>query len=368
MQVHRPKESSMARTSKISYEDVERAVMAVLHAGTNATFQKVYEQLGRKGGVEVVSAHIAEVNRQLAARYVAKDVVEGIDDPRLVVVLRDGILAARKVAEEIVAEGYVAKTQALDDEREQLHAQTQAAKDGLQAAQTLALQIENELSVARAEIAGRDARITDLQASVAAEAAQCTALNERVAVLGQKLDEQAQRHEVAIIEIELRHAASLADLQGELTGERERAAGERRHLLEQTDALRQDKIREVLELQKQMKMAADEAKRTLQERENEIIHLRAQVESSRNDLTGAMAAINTSQATATELRHRNDQLYRELEATKNALTATEQSVAGLQARAESVDDFRRAETARADRAEADLRNQGNPDTKKSKGK
>jgi chromosome segregation ATPase len=362
----------MSRDSTVTFEKVEEAIIKVLQDGDNVTFPKVYIKMGKTGAADKVKEQIAEWSRRCVARFDKADVVEGVDDPRLVAVIRDGVLAAQRVAEDIVTERFASKELALDEEHARLLIEKENARAAVRVAESMMDYLEAELSVARAEIAGRDARLADMQNTLAAETAQKTALEARVAELGQKLEDQSRRHEETLADIEKRHTGQISTLQADLAAERERAAGERQHLVEQTDRLRQDKEKEIIDLRRQLKTAIDDTKRIAQEKDGDITRLRAQEEAGRKDLTEALSAIKRGQAEASTLHSRNEQLAGELEKARRALSGAEQAVASAQAKQESADEFRRAETARADRAEADLRSHVNlapsPDAKKPKDK
>lgn len=359
----------MSRDSTVTFEKVEEAIIKVLQDGDNVTFPKVYIKMGKTGAADKVKEQISEWSRRCVARFDKADVVDGVDDPRLVAVIRDGVLAAQRVAEDIVAERFAGKEAALAEERARLLQENENAHMMASVAESMVAHIEGELSVARAEIAGRDARLADMQNTLAAETAQKAALDARVAELGQKLENQSRRHEETLAEIETRHTGQISTLQAELAAERERAAGERQHLVEQTDRLRQDKEKEIVDLRRQLKAAIDDTKRIAQEKDGEITRLRAQEEAGRKDLTEALSAIKRGQTEASTLHSRNEQMAGDLEKARRALSGAAQAAAAAQAKQESADEFRRAETARADRAEADLRSHINPaDTKKPKDK
>lgn len=309
--------------------------------GTSVTFPKVYAKLGNKGGNETVNRFIARFNQEVAEAYdpgsdafetdAVEAVLKGVD-LRLVEIIRDGVIAAQSVAADAAERNLAGKATALEEERARLQAETAHARNTAAQAEQMVRQIESELSVARAEICGRDARIGDLQAALEAEGSQRTTLEARVAELLARIDEQTRRHDSHLAEAEARHAAQVA-------------------------ALRQDKESEIGVLRIQMKASGEESKRVAADKDDEISRLRAQVDSGRKDLTGALATISQAHAETSALRERFDRLMAEIESARRGLAAAEQAVAAAHARQEAAEEFRRAETLRANAAEAALRSQ-----------
>ena len=318
----------MGRPTTVDYKDVKRAILAVMGEGTSVTFPKVYAKLGNRGGGSTVTTFIEQFNKEVAASYDAEsdvfahgkihEALTDVPDLRLVELIRDSVLAAQSVANELAAARFAEKAAALEEERQRLQADREAAQNAIGAAEAMVRQIDGELSVARAEIAGRDARIGDLQSTLTLETAQRRAAEARVSELSGQLADQSRRHEASMAELDLRHTGQMSSLQNELALERERAAGERMHMAAQTDALRQDKAREVANLGKQLTAAIDDARRVAMEKDGEIARLRAQVDAGRQDLTEALASMTRAHGEMSSLRVRYDQQAVDMEALRKA--------------------------------------------------
>lgn len=144
----------MARSPVVLYADVEAAILRVLKAGDNVTFPKVYAELGSRGGGDSVNRHIAAWRDKCVGLFEQPvSPFDGIGDPRLVAVLREGVLAAQRVAQEIAAEGIAEREVSLDRERRRLHQAMLDASAAVVAAEATIRDLEHELAVTKAELA-----------------------------------------------------------------------------------------------------------------------------------------------------------------------------------------------------------------------
>lgn len=240
----------MAKSSDVSKERVFESCRAVRDAGARVTFERVYERLGRRGSAKVVQDYIA-----LWQTTEDQDFLPGLP-PAFVGALRqlgvEAFAAAMREAETRMEQRRAVLEQEATAQREACDAAVRAAQDQAAAAENERLALEAQLAAVRQDLAianergaaltqqvdERDRGLATLRGELATKTQETTALAAR-------LDATAAQYQA-----ELRDER-LAGQQA-LNQERERGAGERQHLMEQTDRLRQDKEREVGDLKVQL--------------------------------------------------------------------------------------------------------------------
>jgi chromosome segregation ATPase len=318
----------------IQYEAVEQACFELLGEGENPSFPKVYQRLGHKGSAKVVQEAIDQWRRSTAERFFARRSHPTLPEPLVAEADRlvDALWHAAIGHVEALLDARLAEGEAqLQREHAAMEAAVRAAEEGARMA-------GQALAVAQAEIAHRDTRIADLAARLGAETRQHEALEAQT----RELREVLAREETARRTAEEGARTQLAAMEATLQYDREQAAEERARLLVQLDESRQAAKSLEARLAAQEKRA-EQRERALSER------LEAAVERARKAEAGAQAAearAEQGRAAREQLAEQVTALQVALEAARAQVTDLEKRLAGTEARA--VEEFRQAETARAE--------------------
>lgn len=243
----------MPKPSDVSKDRVFEACRAVRDAGARVTFERVYEQLGRRGSAKVVQDFIAIWQTTEDQAF-----LPGLP-PAFVGALRqlgiEAFTAAQREAEARLAQRRAEVEQHLAAAREaaeqtvrEAQEQAAAADAEKRAAEGQLVSMRQELAVATERANALSQVVSERDQALASLRTELEARNAEVGRLSTKLEAT-----VAALQDELRQER-LASQQA-LNQERERAAGERQHLMAQTDQIRQDKEREIGELKGQLQAA-----------------------------------------------------------------------------------------------------------------
>ncbi|WP_341744566.1 DNA-binding protein [Azonexus hydrophilus] len=249
----------MARPSSVNYESVSQAIIDEMAEGGRITFDNIYGRLGRRGSASVVqemmSRFVMETGQSLKDARQAGDTLNP-SVVRALLTAAEGIMAAsvEHAENRVLTEKSVFERQAaeLEDAKSAL-----IAENKLLAAEVQELQ--NLVALREAEKQGMENRHNDLLSRTAQ-------LEQEVATLSDTYQNLREDHVVAvqsIANLQTAHAGELARIHADheenvasirqtLIAERNRdaeiAAGERKHLMMQTDQIRQSMSQDIARL------------------------------------------------------------------------------------------------------------------------
>lgn len=245
----------MARASEVRYAQVSAACANLFRNGESVSFAKVYAAIGSKGGQAVVSEMIrrwrAEIGEKLLTQRthptLPSELVEQ-SDTLISTLWQMALTRGAETYEQAVGE------LAMKESEWSLRLEKADAHVADKERQLLAL--VGEIKTLQATIAARDkalvemeARNRELAAALAVKDDQVVGFREDLARTLTSLEAERNRHAVALQAKDEQHALELAGVQ-------ERAEGDRRHLMMQTDEIRQaakltaDNLRAQLESEK----------------------------------------------------------------------------------------------------------------------
>lgn len=241
----------MPRVSEVAYERVAQACVELFQAGDTVSFAKVYALIGQRGGQQVVSEMIRRWKQEVAARLLAQRqspqlpaALVGHAD-HLVQALWQAALAegeqalaerSEALAQQVLAwQAQLAQADARVAECERAHLHVQGERDALEAAWrergdtlTLLQQQHHELQQQHA-----------------------SGLQDLSAARSQLVEREAQWQQQQLL-----HDKHLQALKAQFADERQqadaRADADRRHLLQQSDALRQTHRSQIEALRQQL--------------------------------------------------------------------------------------------------------------------
>ena len=273
--------------SAVTYEMVEAVCNHLAATGESPTYLKVHQHLG-KGSTRIVSAHIRQWREAHAlSQALERDPLFGEWPEALQLKARslfDALLALSAEAANASAD---TQRQRFEERERELAAATQAADQRtadaharLRSEQAETERLTAELRSLHAADQARQAMIADLIAQRAEQTA-------RLAEAAARLDTLRAEHAAQVQQLADAAVAERQRLLDEIRLEQERAAGEREHLMRQTDQLRQDHVVVVEELKQ--KLVRLEGALAGQRQKNEALETRAAaLASARQQLEGEM--------------------------------------------------------------------------------
>jgi chromosome segregation ATPase len=238
--------------SAVTYEMVEQICNDLSAAGASPTYLKVHEKLGR-GSTRVVSAHIRQWREARAgSTALARDPLFGEWPEALQLKARslfDALLvvsseAASASAETLRAE-FRLKEEALKRQADEAADDRAAALDALRSERATTDRLSAELESQQEASVAQRTMIDDLLGQRELHIAQCAGLERRL----ESLRDEHARH---VSDLGFQAAAERERLLTEIRKEQDRSAGEREHLMRQTDQLRQDHAAAVNELRQRV--------------------------------------------------------------------------------------------------------------------
>lgn len=170
----------MGRSCKVEYEDVARACIAILHEGSNITFNKVYERLGKHGGGKEVHEYIKKFNQKTAQDLRGELPPEDPEDAMMADVIKKAILAAKKIAEG-------SAQRRLQSERDELKEERNRIEHSAQSALSEADRLKRESTQLRAESVIQAERIKELQETIKTERERISRLEASLVVTNEQL-------------------------------------------------------------------------------------------------------------------------------------------------------------------------------------
>lgn len=332
----------MARSSSVTFEAVEQICFQLLSQGENPSFNLVYAELGNKGSSEIVQRYIDQWRRETGAAFFRQRSIPGMPDE--LISATDSFMSkmwslSLQQADQILA----AQRQDLEQEREALRQRFQEADDRIRQLEAVGATASRQIALLEQEVSSRDSTITDLRNQALEFLRQREGLENRVKQLEEAAEVREQKFTaesermVRLLQTDRdRYSASLKD-------EQERSAQERELLLKQIETARQEKVAELMAMRQQIANREDREARQREQTEEAKAALREAVSKTRQ--------IETSLAAA---EGRIERLQAQLKIASEAAHGKESAVAAAEARARAVEEVRLGETARAQRAEANL--------------
>lgn len=263
----------MARESSVDPLAVEKACVELLSQGESPSFPAVFALLGRKGSAAVVQGYITDFKKKIGTQLGKTRLVPGL--PPALVEASDRHLAeiwqlalhtaevayqdarlnldSERAAMQELIENYSEKFSDLEREvlrlNGKLDAQTVEIAGLIEARQA----IQDRLLTAEATLNERDGQLAETR--VAAASLRATLDSDR-AIFVEKLDAVHQQHADEVSAIHASHETRIRDLTQQHRAELDRNQaiydGEKRHLHEQTDAIRQANRQEIDRLKKEI--------------------------------------------------------------------------------------------------------------------
>lgn len=300
------------KTTSVSYESVREACNQLFSQGKNASFDLVYDLIGRTGSKEVVTQMIIRWRREVADKQTTRhhpslpaELVTSIDE-LAEVLFGKAIDAARLNLDEHYRESLTI--------RERAESEAEGARHALAVEQSLRKTDQETIARTQEALGGTEARVRELEMVLSASEATNKAAEQRYADLNcrmQALETDAvaerQRHEERFAELSAKHAAEIREASArhdaaiaalhdshaaQLRADREAMDGERRHLMSQTDEIRRDAGAKEKLLQAQLATANSEID-TLRASLNESATALTAAKEAAAELRGQLAALKT---------------------------------------------------------------------------
>lgn len=329
--------------SAISYEMVERACNDLAAAGEKVTYLKVHEHLGQ-GSTRIVTAHMRRWREERATAGRNGDDPLFKEWPEALVLrarslfdaLRDLSAEAATASIEMVRTQMALKETELCARASDAEELREKAIDQLRSEQATSSRLQAELDSVRGTLEVQRASIEDLVGQRDRMAGNEQALKERLALV-------QQEHETHVRELGELARSERERLIEEVKTEQERAAGEREHLMQQTDRLRQDYAAQVLELRNKLTNA-----------ESKEARLREQVAEANGLNREQLSTIRQLEVRVAESAETLVQAQRELSALKQTQAADAARLQLLEAQIVFLEKLSTGEADRAKRAEERL--------------
>lgn len=287
----------MARISTVDPESVAQACAQMFAEGKNVSFDAVYDLIGRKGSARVVQNLIAEWRKEMAERFTTQRASPSLP--------ADLVEASDTLAATIWHQALAKADEAYSAQRADLETQRAAMSDAIQTAQNRAAEFEKLLIASEASHDGTKALLknaemqigqlqidlVNMAASLRANEEQIVGLREDIARLNTLVENERQSHEAALTRERVRHEEALAvvqaSAQASLDREREVAAGERQHLMMQTDQIRQAARTAEVALKEQVveaKTMAEAYRRKAGDAESQVAYQRGRAEAAERQM------------------------------------------------------------------------------------
>lgn len=329
--------------SAITYEMVEQACNDLQVAGEKVTYLKVHERLGQ-GSTRIVTGLMRRWREERLAATLAGEDPQFKEWPEALALRARSLFEALRdlSAEAAAASVETARIQmALKETELSLRAsaaeeQQEQALDSLRSEQATSRRLQAELDSVRGTLEVQRASIDDLVSQRDRMAGNEQALKARLELV-------QQEHEVQIRELGEQARIDRERLIEEVRKEQERAAGEREHLMQQTDRLRQDYATQVQELRG--KLSSLESKEA---------RLREQVAEANGLNREHLSTIRQLEARVAELGEKAEQLQIEAGALRQTGAADTARLQLLEAQLVFLEKVSSGEAERARRAEERL--------------
>lgn len=318
----------MAKASSVTYDAVAHACRQLFADGKNPTFPQVYTALGNVGSAKIVQGYINDWRREMA------DAVGAGEPPAVPGVPKEAVSAWLEFLPKLWPSLFRAAQAEFDERKGEIEAQLEAervamaeqiqsARDTAKAAESLLQSVETDLSVLRAKYQDLSDKAADLTARLAQEADARQRLEAELA---------EERRDAALKEERFNNR--MAEMESRMDAMRREhadvARNERRAREEELETMRQ-------------RHQAD-----LTRRDETITSLRAQVSEKVESLAGMRAERAEFAAKAAQQADENQRLNAVLADLQAQLRVAGKDQSAAEARAAAMDEFRKAETKRAE--------------------
>lgn len=311
--------------SAVSFEDVRNAFFAILGEGGNPTFDSIYNRIGRKGGADVVRRLITQVKAEAAQLHdkLTLSHIPGVPEP-LVDLMNEFTRTSWDLALDSAMKNLELARETLALEKAELTTANEALR-------TTADELAQNVLLLQTQIAGVERACTERDDRIRTLTDEIEHLNERneglhgqVAHYQRRIGElesnvqaerkrgeralevASERHEAALSALTERNQQLVMELRSEFDRQmalaEARADADRKHLMKQTDELRQDFIRKEQALKKatdSAQMSEKKAHEQLRTNNKTIASLREQLAEAHgriSALSGIAAIIQTQLA------------------------------------------------------------------------
>lgn len=324
----------MAKSSSVTYDAVAHACRQLFADGKNPTFPQVYAALGNVGSAKIVQGYINDWRREMA------DAVGAGEPPAVPGVPKEAVTAWIEFLPKLWPSLFRAAQAEFDERKGEIKAQleaehvamaeqVQSARDTAKAAESMLQLAETDLSVLRAKYQDLSDKAADLTGRLAQET------------------DARQRLEAELTE-ERRDAALKEDRYNNRVAEMESRMDALRS--EHADVLRSERRTRDEEVERLRQRHQVDVK----ERDDMITALRNQVTEKVESLAGMRAERAEFAGKAAQQAAENERLYAVLSDLQIQLRAAGQDRSAAEARAITLEEFRKAETKRAEGLAATL--------------
>jgi len=279
-----------------SYDDVRNAFFEVLKEGGNPSFEAIYTRIGRRGGNDVVRRLINEVKLEAAQLHEKLILARapGVPEP-LVDILNEFIRTSWDLALSTAQSNFEQARESLALREKALNEENEGLRTAIDEAVQKTVVLQMQLASTEREREERDERIRSQSEEVERLTSRCEDLHNQIAQFQRRIGEleasvqaerergdnalnaATQRHEEALESLTAQNQRVISDLRAEFDRQmslaEDRANGERKHLMQETDDLRQDLLRE----KQALKQAVEDANTSAQKTREETRTARAEV-------------------------------------------------------------------------------------------
>ncbi len=204
------------KTTSVSYESVREACNQLFSQGKNASFDQVYDLIGRTGSKEVVTQMIVRWRREVAEKQTTRH------HPSLP---KELVTAIDELAETLFGKAIDAARLNLDEHyresltiRERAESEAETARHALAVEQSLRKADQETAARTQEALGSAEARVRELEVALSASEAtnkanerQCADLNSRLQTLETETAAERQRNEERAAELSAKHAAEIRE-------------------------------------------------------------------------------------------------------------------------------------------------------------
>lgn len=240
------------KTTAITEETVYAACEAALNRGDRLTFDNVYAALEKRGSAKLVMGYLRQFRAERGisiARGPRKETGGGD------FVQEVGIEFLNRLWELATAfneSEFSAREAQLDEQRKRIAGEVAQAKAEVEASAQIALSASQDANAARAQADLISSHLDEMRSLYERERTQREAALSDLSRLNEKLASLQAAHESAMKAADELLAKTILKSADDLSLERERSAGERQALMQQTDRQRQEFASQQSELKKQL--------------------------------------------------------------------------------------------------------------------
>src|SRR5574344_885960 len=300
----------MSRTTQVRFEDVAQACSELFRAGESVSFAKVYQRIGSRGGQQVVTDMIRRWRQEVAQQVLAKR--EHPELPPVLVEASDGLIASLwQQALAQAQQGYLQQAEELVQRELEWQRKLDASQVYVAQVDRENLEVKALLARVQGQLQARELaheelgqRYQALQEKLAQTERERVLAREQAGQLEGVLESERQRHGDAVGVLKAQYATELRQVQVQ-------SDADRKHLMVQTDELRQ-------------------AHRAQAEQ------LRAQLDGARSTVEASRLQINAAREAGSRWQGRAELLQQELAELKALAAKSQEDAARWQGRAQAL--------------------------------